>query len=75
MDLTLDNQKWLICHKTKPNQIHLFMYNESINISNHRIDLNIILKQCKNIHIFINMDSFFPTFLHLARTAMLEEVG
>ena len=25
-DLALDNQQWLICHKTKPNQTKLLAY-------------------------------------------------
>ena len=34
-DLTLHNQQWLICHKTKPNHIYLiYMYKEDLALNN-----------------------------------------
>ena len=37
MDLTLDNQKWLICHKTKPNEEHvLYIKMKLVLCGSHR---------------------------------------
>ena len=36
-DFALNNQQWLICHKTKPNQIlyiQLYMYKEDLGLNN-----------------------------------------
>ena len=34
-DLALNNLQWLICHKTKPNHIHLiYMYKEDLALNN-----------------------------------------
>ena len=32
-DLALDNLQWLICHKTKPNQI-IYMYKDDLALNN-----------------------------------------
>ena len=34
-DLVLNNQQWLICHKTKPNPLYLiYMYKEDLALNN-----------------------------------------
>ena len=36
-DLTLNNQQWLICHKTQPNPIYLiYMYEEDLTLNNQQ---------------------------------------
>ena len=36
-DLALDNQQWLICHKTQPNQTKLYVFN--IYVCMYKADL------------------------------------
>ena len=33
MDLALNNLQWLICHKTKPNQMIIIIYNAALGSS------------------------------------------
>ena len=74
MDLELDNLKWLICRKTKPNKIMymIYMYKEDLAFNNlqcltcHKIKsgLQSILRDLNNakiclIFIFLSISNFF----------------